>query len=175
MIARLRARHRWMWIALLIVAPGVLAAALSVRRAEAVRQDVAAELESESPAVPLHEVLVQQPAPLWPRDPSSGRRVIELDSVVGPITEEPDLLLYWSAQAAASGSFAWQPTEPPRPLPSDAVFIAAWVPGRSHRFFVPDDIDERTGNFVWYSTAHASVVFVPGGRVAMSVRSEPPR
>jgi hypothetical protein len=168
-IARLRARHRRMWIALVVVAPVVIGEARSVRRGEAARQSLSTAMTSELPpeqAAVLDDSTRTAGAGTvghWviEKDVGGGYYVpgsdgfVDIDISMGP-PFEGDVVVYWSKQTAST-----ETTTSDRVLPDDAVLLGAWpASGKATLPFPNAALQSRAGALLWYSLTHASVVKV---------------
>ena len=149
MIAPLRRRHLRLVVALAIVAPVVLLAALDARPPAATTDSIPAALAerdprpSSSPDFESSEVFEHQNLRLRAWLQSDGA-ILSLEAE-SPLTA-PDLLLYGSPQAAESGAS----------LPAGAVFLAA-VPGHGERAFVVPP-GAPTDHLLLFSLAWGQVV-----------------
>lgn len=181
MIAPLRARHRAIFLALALLVPAGLAAALLARheRAEATS---ALRPESDASAAvrgALHPEAVAPSAQrqLWERAPLLGgtigraRLLARVDdegattglslelSAVAPAAA-PDVLLYWSAQSSVAVGEA-------EALPADARLLGALGGGGRLLLPVPDEA-AGGGALLLYSLGHARLI----GRAALPAAEE---
>jgi len=165
-IARLRARHRRVWIALVVVAPVVIAAARSVRRGEAERQDLPTEMSNEiwpeisksvSDRGTAGHVRVwrnlKAEFPGSDNDQGEAFGVVDVDTSMWPALDG-EVLLYWSEKASSPGANTSEGS-----LPDDSILLGAWPASGMARFEVPEAATEgRSGALFWYSLIRASVV-----------------
>jgi hypothetical protein len=144
MIQPLRTVHRRALVTLAFVLPVVIVAGLGARRPRPPSGTLAVQLGGSA-----H--LVRKSGTLWPKhamqtefyDDSS--RPGDIDVVVSPAEElnEPDLLLYWSAEQPAGDS-----------LPGDARLVGPFIAKKS--FVLPLDV-ARSGYLIWFSLPHQAV------------------
>src|SRR5262249_46854719 len=162
-IARLRKRHRVMWMALLVVAPVVIAGARSVRRGEPTRQHLEVDLTSpwvvrEAPHWPIdwsksldHIVLNAPDFAIHGESPAARRfGQIGMDATwLAPTGEE--VLVYWS-------NVYWKDVNAGSPtLPADAFLLGAWPSGGSVVFPFPRDA-QNGGTLLFYSLTRGAVI-----------------
>lgn len=155
-----------MWVALLVVAPVVLATALAVRRDVEPSQSLPASLGGVGSN---DAAAFQQGAWRWTRSLDGRRLALEVEARrLAGAAESPDTLLYWSLRSNPDiDAWLWDDSRSPLylrsarsgsiTLPPDAVLLGPWEPGSVQRLEVPDGLATRQGVLVWYSAGHACV------------------
>jgi hypothetical protein len=164
-----------MWVGLLVVAPVVIAAALSVRRGEARLQALSMSLTSE---IGIAEVV---PAALpvtgeWrlERDASGNHLVLLGGPAWFSMARVSEVLLYWSQQpspeVAALAESDWPSTDEDwtrrfemldaAALPADAILLGAWTDHQRQAFIVPEAIAERQGALIWFDVEDTCLAYV---------------
>jgi hypothetical protein len=162
-----------MWVGLLLVAPAVLLAALSVRRNDDRGQRLPLTLSNEIggaaivPAADLgpHEWRLQRDV--------DGERLLLLvmDDTYGR-GHHDELLLYWSSQptpdVAALLELDWPSTDEDwtrrfdlfnaARLPPDAVLLGTWRHQELSCFVVPAAFADRQGALIWFDLKDACIV-----------------
>lgn len=144
MIQPLRAVHRRAFIALAFVLPTILLVGLGSRRPHPDRNAHAAQ-------VPASATLVRESSGLWQKNAiqskffSKSDRPQDIYVVLQPARElnEPDLLLYWTANTPLGNS-----------LPAHAQLMGIFLAGKS--FSLPLNVD-RAGHLVLFSLPHQTV------------------
>lgn len=158
MIAPLRRRHRWTALLLLVFfLPALLVLVLSLRTRPAM-------------AGPLPEVLAAEPAAgeATFEDPdllrSVGVRVLRgvvLELVPSEPLAQPDVLVYWSAEA------------PAETVPSGA-FLLGSMGDRRRRFLLPAEAGGTAGHVTLFSLGHGEVLATGALPATASVKMEDP-
>ena len=135
-----------MWVALLVVAPVVIAGARSVRRGEVDRQVLPVHLRDEGGVLDSGDQMFA--GTRWGRD-QRGHRFLDLSLAPGPgLLIEPDVLAYWNPVAAQADA------EEITALPANVVLLGALGTGAVHRFELSDGVRENAGSLVLFSAAH---------------------
>jgi hypothetical protein len=145
MIQPLRIVHRRVFAALAFVLPTILIVGLGLRHPRP-------GPSANATQVPATAYLVRESSGLWQKNTiqskfySKSYRVQDIYVVLQPAQElsEPDLLLYWTANAPQGSS-----------LPREAQLLGGFTTGKA--FFLPLD-EKRAGHLVLFSLAH-QVVF----------------
>ncbi len=145
MIQPLRAVHRRTFVALALVLPGILLIGIGARRPRLGPSAHATD-------VPPTAYLVRESSGLWQKNAIESKfyrnsyRAQDIYVVLQPARElnEPDLLLYWAANASEGNS-----------LPREAQLLGAFTGGKAF----PLSLDEkRAGHLILFSPAHQAVV-----------------
>jgi hypothetical protein len=141
-IAALRRRHRMATIALALVVPPAFALAVASRPA----LPPAAAIPTSLVAEPAPGALVAERDDLWPalaiRTRVYANGVVELAALAD--LEQPDVLVYWSADPAADR------------LPDGARWLGRLAGASPRRFALPADARGRAGRLHLYSLGHAA-------------------
>jgi hypothetical protein len=153
------------WIALVVVAPVVIAGARRERRAEAARQQLPITMTNE--LLPAISKAVNESGAghfrtwhnLKPEFPGSDNfqgdafGVVDIDTSMWPVLDG-DVLVYWSDKATSPGTITSE-----GPLPDDAILLGVWPVSGTARFEAPEAVTlGRSGALLWYSLTHAAVV-----------------
>ena len=144
MIQPLRTVHRFAVVALAFVLPVVIVAGLAARRPRLAS-------ESRPVQVPTSAQLVGTSGTLWPKHAmrtefySDSSRPGEIEVVLIPTEEwnEPDLLLYWSADPPSGDA-----------LPASAWLVGSFIAGKP---FVLRPNGDRSGFLVLFSLPHQTI------------------
>ncbi len=144
MIQPLRAVHRRAWVALALVLPAIVLIGLGARRPRLTTRAHAAD-------VPITAYVVRDSSNLWQKHPiqskfySTADRPPDIYVVLQPAQElnEPDLLLYWAADAPQGDA-----------LPGNAQLVGAFTTGKAS--LLPLN-EKRAGHLVLFSPAHQTV------------------
>jgi hypothetical protein len=144
MIQPLRSVHRRAFVTLAVVLPAILLAGIEARHP-------GTSLTERSPALPATAYLVRESNALWTQHSIATKFYGRSDSprdiyvVLRPMQplNEPDLLLYWSANTPQGNS-----------LPSASILIAPYAADEA--FALPLE-KEGAGNLILYSLAHQTV------------------
>jgi sirohydrochlorin ferrochelatase len=144
MIQPLRAVHRRAFVALALVLPAILLIGLGARRPRPGPSAHATE-------VPATAYLVRESSGLWQKHAiqskfySKSDRPQDIYVVLQPARElnEPDLLLYWAANAPQG-----------RSLPTEAQLVGSFTAGKA--FVLPLSV-ARAGHLILFSLPHQTV------------------
>ena len=145
MIQPLRAVHRRTFAVLAFVLPTVLVVGLVSRRPHP-------GLNAHATQLPASAYLVRESNGLWQKNAIQSKFYSKLDRpqdvyvVLQPLRElnEPDLLLYWAANAPQGDS-----------LPREAQLVGTFTTGKA--LLLPLN-EKRDGHLLLYSLAHQSIV-----------------
>jgi hypothetical protein len=143
MIQPLRVVHRRAFVALALVLPTILLIGLEARRPDLVSNTHPIDLSGTS-------TIVRKSSNLWQKHAiqstfySQSDRPQNIYLVLQPAQDvnQPDLLLYWVANAPEGNV-----------LPADAHFVGTFTPGKA--FLLPQE--KGAGHLVLFSRAHQTV------------------
>jgi len=144
MIQPLRTVHRRAFAVLAVVLPAILLAGIEARYP-------GTSLTERAPKLPSTAYLLQESTGLWRQHSiatkfyGSSRSPKDIYVVLRPMQplNEPDLLLYWSANTPEGNS-----------LPSESLLVAPY--SADEAFALPLE-KERAGNLILFSLAHQTV------------------